>query len=225
MHQAQRLLDVWAAQQIEQMRQTQNLTFTEHVAWKLEGGFDASLMEVEVQVTGRTTDDPDMWEREVTSGAVEGQPVSVAEAQGLVAQRQARLPSSLATLLSAPPLPALELASMLAATPLTAADLDGEPCWTFDVVPPEDVGNRTATHRVTLWLRQTDNALVQSQAVVLVSDMIPASVITVYERTGGLDLPRTCHLESALQTQRRMRTFTSFLSLAATYSAYRLSGD
>ena len=225
MHQAQRLLDGWVTHQTEQTRQAQHLTFTEHVVWKREGAFDAPLMEVEMQVTGRTTDDPDMWEREVTSGSVEGQPVSVVEAQGLVAQRQASLPSSLATLLSARPLPALELASMLAATPLTAADLDGEPCWKFDVVPPEEPGKSRTTRRVTLWLRQADNALLRSQAVILVSDTIPASVITVYKRVDGLDLPQTRHLESALQTQRRLRTFTSFLSLAATYSAYRLSGD
>ncbi|MGI9175707.1 MAG: hypothetical protein ACR2GR_10360 [Rhodothermales bacterium] len=225
MNQAQRLFASWVAQQTEQMRQIRNLTFTEHVKWKLEGAFDAPLTEIEMQVTGRTTDDSHMWEREVNSGSVEGQPVSVLEAQRLLAQRQERLPSSLAARLSTLPLPALELASMLAVTPLTAADLDGEPCWKFDVVSPEEPGNDKTTHRVTLWLRQADNALLRSQAVILASSTSPASVITVYERVEGLDLPQTRQLESALQTQRRLRTFTSFLSLAATYSAYRLSGD
>ena len=225
MHQAQRLLHLWATQQTEQLRQVQAFAFTEKGVWKLDGALDVPVMEIETQVAGRTADGSEMWEREIVSASVEGQPVSAAQAQALLAQRQARVSSAMGPLLSAPPLPVLKLAPMLAVAPPETVELEGESCWKFDVLPRPKPGSNTPTARITLWLRRADKVLLRSQVVFLTSGSATTSVTTSYQRVSGLDVPKARRLEILLQEQRRLRVFTSLLTLDALYSDYRLSSD
>ncbi len=212
------LLREWAGSQTNAYRNVSEVEMREEAVRTVEGAF----AERDVQIAAVLRGQPGRrgWQRRVLSARVDGRDLPSDRRRRF---EQPRGPSiedrmeELNDLLFLPPVLTTGLRQQRVPMPTL---LDGIPAFRYDMAPR----NRAEgpIRDVSLWIDRDSARLLRARLVLERPNRGRIVLDTQYGSLGDLDIPLVRRVEATIQTKRRLRTFTHFITVISDYTEHRV---
>ena len=209
----------WVQSQMEQWDRIESVEFRERSRRTLDNPFGVNRAQVESRVVGYPDDRE--YERRIVSAEVEGRRVPPRRMEEF-RERWTRFSQQLgrgSNVFSAWRLRAL-LATRPSGRPIRE-DYDGTEAYRVDLVPADRQAN---IDRITMWFSARGGRALASRTVFEQRGQRSSLIVEIeYERIDGIDVPRSRRIDGTVQTRRRLRHFTTIVTLESRFDEYRFS--
>ncbi len=209
----------WVQAQLEEWDQISRVEFRERSRRKLDNPFGVSTAAVETRVTGFP--DEREYEREFLSAEINGRRVPPRRLADFE-ERWQRFSRQLARASNA--FSGWRLRALLAmrpSAPPVREEFDNQAAYRIDLIPSN---RRSNVDRVTLWFAEGSGRILASRTIFDPEGQRSSLMAEIrYDRISGTDVPTHRSIEGTVQTRRRLRHFTTLITLESRFDQYRFS--
>lgn len=208
----------WVQTQLQAWDQVGRVEFRERSRRKLDNPFGISTAAAFSRVTGFP--DEREYERELLSAEIDGRrvpPRRLAEFE----ERWNRFSRQLARASNA--FSGWRLRALLATRPSgppVREEFDNQTAYRIDLIPAD---RRSNVDRITLWFTEGGRILGSRTIFNPKGQRSSLRAEIRFERVSGIDVPTNRRIEGTVQTRRRLRHFTTLVTLESRFDEYRFS--